>query len=504
MKWNAVQNWPGWGAVLRCGAGLLAILILSVGALRADEAVNTRTETFDRDPDWDGRNNRATTPEPMKIVHDFGYSPTGHAGGKAGEVGGFFTPSAEPACYGKVLRHYTFNDTLIASGKLRIPKGGGHFLLGFFNADTLNEWRTPNTVALRFGGEGDSFVAYLEYATSRWRAGGVLFTTLTPIPGDTRKLFQFPAGDATHSWSIKYDPKGNGGGGTLTATIDDQTVTAHLTDGHKADGAIFNRFGLLNMMRYGDARTGSIWIDDLSLNGENESFDRDPQWEGFHNRRTFVTTYVRPRFDFGHSLTHFAGGRTSGELGGLTFRGDERFPERMAYYGDRIESLTLDKPLKASGKVCLKQCVTDSMGLLGFFHSTDSMVTSNAQRSIAPENFLGIAVEGPSDEGFFVYPYYASRRPDHPPDVYSSQGAKAPRIFPDGKSHDWSLEYIPADADAKARLTVVLDGQPVSMILPAEEKTIGARFNRFGMITTHVDGNGLKVYFDDLTYTFRQ
>jgi hypothetical protein len=29
-------------------------------------------------------------------------------------------------------------------------------------------------------------------------------------------------------------------------------------------------------------------------------------------------------------------------------------------------------------------------------------------------------------------------------------------------------------------------------------------FNRFGMITTHVDGNGSKVYFDDLSYTVRQ
>ena len=29
----------------------------------------------------------------------------------------------------------------------------------------------------------------------------------------------------------------------------------------------------------------------------------------------------------------------------------------------------------------------------------------------------------------------------------------------------------------------------------------GAHFNRFGIITTHIDGNGQTVYFDDLTYT---
>ena len=29
----------------------------------------------------------------------------------------------------------------------------------------------------------------------------------------------------------------------------------------------------------------------------------------------------------------------------------------------------------------------------------------------------------------------------------------------------------------------------------------GTHFNRFGIITTHIDGNGQTVYFDDLTYT---
>jgi hypothetical protein len=29
-------------------------------------------------------------------------------------------------------------------------------------------------------------------------------------------------------------------------------------------------------------------------------------------------------------------------------------------------------------------------------------------------------------------------------------------------------------------------------------------FNRFGLITTHTDGNGQLIYFDDLTYTWTQ
>ena len=48
---------------------------------------------------------------------------------------------------------------------------------------------------------------------------------------------------------------------------------------------------------------------------------------------------------------------------------------------------------------------------------------------------------------------------------------------------------------------MTLDGQAVTLNLDAGHKQIGAHFNRFGMITTHIDGSGQTVYFDDLTYT---
>ena len=38
--------------------------------------------------------------------------------------------------------------------------------------------------------------------------------------------------------------------------------------------------------------------------------------------------------------------------------------------------------------------------------------------------------------------------------------------------------------------------------LPAPgHRAAGARFDRFGLITTWIDGNGQLVYFDDLRYT---
>jgi len=142
-----------------------------------------KTETFDADPGWDGRNNRATDPGPRQIVQDFGFSSSSsNAGGAAGEIGGFIMPAGEPAFYAKVITPRSFNDPLSASGVLNVPQGSGHTLIGFFNADTANEWRTPNTIALRIYGRGTYFYAYLEYGTGLWRAGGGSFGGEAAIP----------------------------------------------------------------------------------------------------------------------------------------------------------------------------------------------------------------------------------------------------------------------------------------------------------------------------------
>src|SRR5262249_14797648 len=162
-----------------------------------------------------------------------------------------------------------------------------------------------------------------------------------------------------------YDPAGNRGGGALTATFDGERLVCNLDPGHQADGATFNRFGLLNVMKSAD-EGGTLWLDDLTLGGVRETFDRDPGWRGLRNQGTYISTNVRPRFNFGYSATQYAGGKARGEIGGLLFRGDQRYPDRMAYYGDRLEPLTLEKPLVAFGKVVLRRGVTDSTILFGF------------------------------------------------------------------------------------------------------------------------------------------
>lgn len=495
----ATATLPGVFEAERAGAWRQPLRPHHAAAGEPKSRTHERTQRFDRDPGWDGRNHQSVTRR--KIRQDFGFSPTAHAGGKRGEMGGFITPAAEPAYYAKNLSPKTFKDPLTASGTLASTGQAFHALLGFFNADTLNEWRTPNTIALRISGRGDVFYAWLEYATQKWRAGGdepLGFPTEKDPETGRQQLKGFVSKGVVHRWTLTYDPQANKGRGAITATIDGVKAVCHLADGHKEDGALFNRFGLLNVMKSADGG-GEVWLDDITINGETEAFDRDPRWDEFHNRRQYETSIIRPDFDFGFRPTNFAGGARAGELGGVIYRGDCRYPERMAFFADRLSDLTLEKPLRASGKVCLKRGVTDSSVLIGFFHSRDSTAVAQSQASGTPKNFLGISTDGPSREGFHFAPIYRASN-----DRQGYASGKLPRIYPDGKAHDWTLEYAPAGAGGKGQITVTLDKQSVALVLAEGHKAAGARFDRFGLITTWVDGNGQTIYFDDLTYTWKQ
>jgi hypothetical protein len=481
-------------------ASILVVVAVAMASsvCRADE----RTEHFDHDPQWDGVNNRATSPEPQLITQDFGYSRTQHAGGtKVGEIGGLLTPAAEPCFYAKPLETKSFGERVEASGKFACTGRQFHILVGFFNASTINEWRTPNSIVLRLYGRGDVFYAYVEYATSRWRAGGDSpggFSNVIEAETGRPQLKGF-AGGTPHTWSLVYDPQGNNGAGRIVAKIDDETAVCHLDAGHKDDGATFNRFGVLNIPKSFD-QGGEVWFDDLTFNGQTEHFDRDPQWEAVGNRRTYRTPSVRPRFDFGFSGTNFAGGKAAGELGGEIFRGDRRYPERLAYYGDRIGPLTLNKPIRAGGRVTLRRGVSDSTTLLGFFNSMASMAVSETQPVTGfPESFLGVAVEGPSREGFLLYPVCHTSGGT----VSYAYGSDLPHILPDGQPHDWSLEYEPPTGNHPGRLQATLDGEGGSVEI-AKLPESQVEFDRFGIITTWIDGNAQRVYFDDLTYTVKQ
>lgn len=113
---------------------------------------------------------------------------------------------------------------------------------------------------------------------------------------------------------------------------------------------------------------------------------------------------------------------------------------------------------------------------------------------------LGIHIEGPSSEGFKFYPVL--RTTDGGSMVADAR--KSPTIYPDGKSHDWSLQYDPNASDGKGRVVVTLDRQSTALDLPEGSKAGRTEFDRFGVVTSWIDGNSQDVYWDDIKYTARQ
>src|SRR5262249_4975344 len=242
-----------------------------------------------------------------------------------------------------------------------------------------------------------------------------------------------------------------------------------------------------------------VWLDDVTVNGATEDFGRDPGWDGFQNRRTYETKLVRPRFDFGFCPTRHAGGLAAGELGGLIFRGDCRYPDPLACYADWLRELRLDNPLRATGKVGLGRGVTDRGVLLGFFHAEESLAVNPGQDTGLPRSFLGISTDAPSREGFYFAPVYRLKE-----DARGQLTAGQPRLYPDGTAHDWALDYSPSAADGRGQITLTLGKQVVRVACGAGHRAAGTRFNRFGLITPWIDGNSQTIYFDDLTYTCKQ
>ncbi|MBI4556615.1 MAG: hypothetical protein HY706_03460 [Candidatus Hydrogenedentes bacterium] len=456
-----------------------------------------RHESFDHEPEWDGLNNRSKAFDPRMIEQNFGYEAENRFGTDPGAIGGTITPAGKPAYYAKPVPQSDFDTPLSASGSLVVEKGAGNTLLGFFNADTVNEWRTPNSLVFRINGRGDFYHVHFEYATAKWRAGAGVIGRYDAAADRVYPL-EIPS-EGVHAWSLTYDPSGNDGGGAIVATFEDQRADSNLSEGHKADGAVFNRFGLLNVVKSADS-PGKLWIGNVTINGEPLDLSKDPQWEGAGNRITYETVDIRPRFDFGFSPTQHAKGKGAGELGGLFFRGDCRYPTSLAYYGERIGPLTLKGKLRAAGKMVLLRAVSDSTTLFGFFNSEHSVQVNPSQNHQTPSDFLGLSIEGPSSEGFYVYPRYRVHGGD---DGYG-RDHDLPRVYPDGTPHDWTFEYDPDSANGAGEITLTLGTRSTTLPLSSGHKDIGATFDRFGFVTTWIDGNGQVVYVDDLEYTCKQ
>src|SRR2546422_11378857 len=103
------------------------------------------------------------------------------------------------------------------------------------------------------------------------------------------------------------------------------------------------------------------------------------------------------------------------------------------------------------------------------------MRSNNSQNSATPENFVGAAIEGPSSEGFYLYPTYGLDQEG----VRASGGRGTPtppHIYPDGEARHWTLNYYSDCNGGTGSVTVNLDGRGGKAQLHCGPKTHRAPF----------------------------
>ncbi|MBS0265944.1 MAG: hypothetical protein JSS02_28695, partial [Planctomycetes bacterium] len=138
--------------------------------------------------------------------------------------------------------------------------------------------------------------------------------------------------------------------------------------------------------------------------------------------------------------------------------------------------------------------------LFGFYHSRASLNRNDSQSQSVPASVLGIHVEGPSRDGFRFYPVLRSCTET----TRIAPLSQFPTILPDGTAHDWALRYEPGSASQPYRIQVKLDGASQVFEFAADASFAQTEFDRFGIVTSWIDGNSQQVYWDDITYTVSQ
>ncbi|HWB03303.1 MAG TPA: hypothetical protein VG796_09785 [Verrucomicrobiales bacterium] len=466
-------------------AGLSFSLLLFLVGMAAGEPV-AGVMPFDTNPGWESFRSRLM-PDPLPVVKQhFGYRGTHFAGGgKAGEIGGRVQRSMNPATYAKMIPARSLEDKLTASGTFAVTKNHGPSgaLFGWFNEKSRG-WRTPNSLVFRIDGNNDNYWILFEYGTRHWLTGGG-----ATFEGryQTTKTKPFAADGTPHRWSLTYDPAAEAGSGAIVFTLDGKEWRQPLAPEHKADGAVFDRFGLFNQQTTGDGL--EVYFDDVMLDGQAMDFSEDPQWEARGNDGTFAERAIRPLHNFGFSNTSFAGGG-KGEIGGIIWR-----DEKPAYYAAKTIPLTLQDELTASGRLAFTAAGSDSSVYLGWFDSQAKQNKTTPEHLEDQKNILAINIEGPSRVGHYFRPAYRNAAGEG--EIKSS----GPLILPDGRTHRWKMHYSPAGAGGKGQITVIFDDSTQTLDLKPGLKESSARFDRFGLFNTQTGGWHTELYIDDLTLT---
>jgi len=476
----------------------LGAFVIGAGVTRSDSQSKSalKSETFDRDPGWEGHNNRIVPKNVPTVTQDFGYSANTHFAGKeAGEMGGQVWRSTTPAFYAAKIPARTLNDKLSASGTFAItaPAGSAGVFFGWFDSTKPPSGGRPlGSLGLNINCEKAGGQLAVRLIAGSNKACGTFITPFTP--GPTHGWYTPLKKDVRFSWTLSYDPAANNGNGRFQFTIrshrdkheewEGKTFSVDVPPEVRKDGATFDHFGLVNLGKGGNSM--SIYFDDLEYDGKKEDFSRDPGWDASGNRVKFQEPEPAGAHNYGFSAdTNHAGGK-AGEIGGAFWRTEKNF----GYYADRVGPLTLADRLEASGKVMLAIGGPDSDMRFGWFSSEGK----KEDKPFDGSNFVGIAIGGPTRVGHYFQPTCATAKGTR------RRAGKGPLLVP-GKLYEWSFLYDPAGNNGQGSMQVTLGGESVTLDLKRGDKQEGARLDRFGLVSTRPGGGIVKIWFDDLQYT---
>src|SRR5262249_55216264 len=155
----------------------------AASAQATNNAPAIKSESFDRDPQWDGFRNRLLPQKVTTITQDFGYAKSHFAGQAAGEAGGLIQRAMTPSFYAKKIAPKTLDDKLMASGSFAITAshGSAGVFFGWFNEKKAgSSGRPTNSLGLNFDIEGSGGRLAVYLITSNNKCWGNFVTPYIP------------------------------------------------------------------------------------------------------------------------------------------------------------------------------------------------------------------------------------------------------------------------------------------------------------------------------------
>ncbi len=514
-------------------------------------------EDFTTDPGWEGVNNRIEAIDPPTVTQDFGFHP--------GRIGGTIASSTTPASFGMKVGPFSFDDTLSASGRIRLkrsPSRSGLYI-GFYHADRQG-WRPWSALMVQLSGsqrgesvrlkEVEGAQIWFSSVSATWQADAMVTDWVIPADG------------SAHTWIFRYDPEARINLNWPHPGLQRLFRSSRSSEGNLFELASKDEPGLKReelrrrleaaadqgLILYDPRRGTDYW----EVQGDADQFRGCVtfQLDGEKPRRMFLSPghreepLVLDRFGVVNQQTY--GRALEFELTDLVVNGHSidleddpgwegrgnrvSFVERDFHsrndFGFRETNWAGEAPGEVGGAFWRVEPVDP---LRGFYATDIGMMSLDDPIRVSGSICF---VEGQPDSGLaFGYfnrseflkvitdeskghplPSMMGVNIDGPTRVgYYFSGFVAPTrelaslrngpLFePDRTKHRFQFHYDPEANGGVGRLTVQLDDRSFSIDLTPEQRKAGARFDRFGLWTVRRGGKFVEVDLDDLSYTSRR